>query len=144
MTATTATAPHIRWVRRTDYAAVMGFIGDWTLPELSLTLCRRNVVGMVAVDADDADDAPIGVVLYELHPAGITLLHVAVRDQRRHVGAALMARMVNKLASHRRETLTADVPEANTAALLLLRYCEFRAVGVDRAGGTVRMERGRA
>jgi ribosomal-protein-alanine N-acetyltransferase len=76
----------------------------------------------------------IGYVIYELHPAHLTLLNFAIHPdyRRQRIGTALLDKLIYKLLSHRRMHLKAVVSESNDAAQLFFHRAGFNAVSIAR------------
>jgi ribosomal-protein-alanine N-acetyltransferase len=137
----TATTPdtlgcRIRWMITRDLPASLAASAatddPWSEGDFLACLRRRNCIGMVA--ARKWDDAPVGFVLYDLHPNHIRLLALAVHpDVRgRGVGRLMADKLAHKCVTHRRERIEATVGELNAAGIAFLRSCGFAAVGLDR------------
>lgn len=130
---TTRTEVLVRWLIRRDMPQVLviereSFNDPWTLEEFLVSLRERNTIGQVA----ERGEIVVGYVVYRLHRARIEILNLAVdpRERRRGVGTQLVGRLVQKLSTGRRRSLTAKVRERNVAAQLFLRSRGFRAVCV--------------
>lgn len=130
---TASHALHIRWMVARDLPSVLpieaaSFDYAWTEENFLQCLRQRNCIGMIA----ERGDGIIGYMVYELHRDRIRLLNFAVHPEHRRagIGKLLVAKMIYKLCSHRREKLTLAVRESNTAAQLFFRSQRFKAVKV--------------
>ena len=74
----------------------------------------------------------VGFMIYELHKKRLHILNFAVHPGWRHarVGTQMVAKLVSKLSSHRRNRITLEVRESNLSAQLFFRSQGFRAVRV--------------
>jgi ribosomal-protein-alanine N-acetyltransferase len=129
---------HVRWLVSRDVPEVLGieagsFAPPWSKEDLVAHLCRRVTIGMVA----EVGDRVVGFMVYELLPASVELLRVAVHPawRRRGAGAALLAKLTPKLSPGRRRRAGLDVGEANLGAHLWLKAQGWRAARVDRGRG---------
>lgn len=126
----------LRWLIRRDMADVLrieaaSFLWPWSEADFVRCLRQRNVIGMVArIDVWPLNDRVVGFVVYELLPATIKVLNLAVDpDARRHgVGRQIVANLTRKLSARRRSALEAVVCERSVPAQLFLRACGLRAV----------------
>ena len=128
-------AVQIRWLIRRDMADVLAieqasFEYAWTEEDFLCCLRQRNCIGMVA----ERDGRIVGFMIYELHKARLRLLNFAVaRDaRRRHVGAQMIRRLIDKLSQQRRREIVLEVRETNLAAQLFFKGMGFVALGVLR------------
>lgn len=126
---------HIRWMIRRDMPEVMAterasFEYAWTEDDFLRCLRQRNCIGMVA----ETDDRVIGFMIYELHKNRLHILNFAVHPSARRVGigAQMIAKLVNKLSTHRRQKITLAVRERNLAAQMFFRTFDFKATRVLR------------
>ena len=126
---------HIRWMIRRDMPEVLAaelasFEYAWTEDDFLRCLRQRNCIGMVA----EADDRVVGFMIYELHKSRLHVLNFAVhpRARRTGIGAQMVAKLVNKLSTHRRQRITLAVRERNTQAQVFFRGHDFRATKVLR------------
>src|SRR5436190_22470375 len=110
---------HIRWMIRRDMAEVLraendSFDFSWTEDDFLRCLRQRNCIGMVA----EVDDRVIGFMIYELHKSRLHILNFAVHPNARRtgIGAQMVAKLVNKLSTHRRQKITLAVRERNLTA----------------------------
>ncbi len=125
---------HCRWLIRRDMPELNAI--EATLPEPLLeadlldALRNRNVIGMVA----EIGDRVLGYMVYEMHKAKLEIFRLAVHPdyRRRGVGSQMVAKMVSKLSSHRRQRLGAMVPETSLDMLLLLKANGMLATRVHR------------
>ena len=129
------TAVHIRWMIRRDMPDVMGielgsFEYPWTEDDFLRCLRQRSCIGMVA----ERGDSIIGFMIYELQRTRLNVLNFAVAPTARRtgIGGLLVAKLVYKLCSHRRQKITLAVREGNTAAQLFFRAHRFQAAKVLR------------
>jgi [ribosomal protein S18]-alanine N-acetyltransferase len=126
---------HIRWMIRLHMPEVVNieqnsFEYAWTEEEFMRCMRQRNCIGMVAEHGEKV----VGFMIYELHKKKLHILNFAVHPswRRMGVGVQMLARMVSKLATHRRARMTLDVRETNLAAQLFFRSQGFIAVNVLR------------
>ncbi|HJZ58397.1 MAG TPA: ribosomal protein S18-alanine N-acetyltransferase [Gemmataceae bacterium] len=126
---------HIRWMIRRDMPEVMlteraSFEYAWTEDDFLRCLRQRNCIGMVA----EADDRVIGFMIYELHKNKLHILNFAVHPAARRtgIGAQMVAKLVNKLSTHRRQKITLAVRERNLIAQVFFRSHDFKATRVLR------------
>ena len=124
---------HIRWMIRRDMPEVLQIETDsfefpWTDEDFVRCLRQRNCFGMVA----EYEDRVVGFMIYELHKTRIHVLNFAVAPgyRRRGVGTQMVAKLVAKLSSQRRNRIVLEVRETNLAAQLFFRENQFRAVSV--------------
>jgi len=127
---------HIRWMIRRDMPEVLdieqeGFEFPWLEEDFIRCLRQRNCIGMVA----EYEDRVVGFMIYELHKSRIHILNFAVADdyRRRGVGSQMVAKLIAKLSSQRRNRILLEVRETNLAAQLFFRENGFRAVSVLRS-----------
>jgi [ribosomal protein S18]-alanine N-acetyltransferase len=126
---------HVRWAVRRDMPEILeiealSFVSGWTEEDFLRCLRQRNCIGMIAEQGEKV----VGVMVYELHKNRLHLLNFAVHPncRRRGVGSQMVAKLVNKLANHRRNRITLEVRETNLPAQLFFRSRGFRAVNVLR------------
>ncbi len=126
---------HIRWMIRRDMAEVLqaergSFEYAWTEEDFLQCLRQRNCIGMVA----ESGDRIVGFMIYELHKNRLHLLNFAVAPgHRRHgIGSQMIAKLIGKLASHRRSKISLAVRERNLAAQIFFRTQDFKATRVLR------------
>lgn len=126
---------HIRWMIRRDMAEVLAtelasFEYSWTEDDFLRCLRQRNCIGMVA----ETDDRVIGFMIYELHRSRLHILNFAVHPEYRRtgIGAQMLAKLVNKLSTHRRQKISLAVRERNLDAQMFFRRFDFRATRVLR------------
>ncbi len=127
---------HIRWMIRRDMPEVLdiesqSFEFPWLEEDFIRCLRQRNCIGMVA----EHDDRVVGFMIYELHKTRIHVLNfaVAVDYHRRGVGSQMVAKLIAKLSTQRRNRIILEVRETNLAAQLFFRENGFRAVSVLRS-----------
>ena len=130
-----AGATHIRWMIRRDMPEVMrteraSFEYSWTEDDFLRCLRQRNCIGMVA----EQGDTVVGFMIYELHKTRLHLLNFAVHPSARRagIGAMMVAKLVYKLTSHRRQKITLAVRERNLAAQVFFRSHGFKATRMLR------------
>jgi len=130
-----ANAIHIRWMIRRDMPDVMAielasFDFAWSEDDFLRCLRQRNCIGMVA----ERGDSILGFMIYELHRTRLHVLNFAVHPtvRRTGVGGLMVAKLVYKLCSHRRQKLTLAVREGNIPAQLFFRAHRFKAAKVLR------------
>jgi ribosomal-protein-alanine N-acetyltransferase len=126
---------HIRWMIRRDMPEVLAiehtsFDYPWCEEEFLRVLRQRNCIGMVA----EQGERIVGFMIYELHRSRIDLLDFATHQdmRRRGVGRQMIAKLVSKLSSQRRNRIALWVRETNLPAQLFFRVVGFRAVEVLR------------
>ncbi len=127
---------HIRWMIRRDMPEVLdvesqSFEFPWLEEDFIRCLRQRNCIGMVA----EHDDRVVGFMIYELHKTRIHVLNFAVAAgyHRRGVGSQMVAKLIAKLSTQRRNRIILEVRETNLAAQLFFRENGFRAVSVLRS-----------
>ena len=125
----------INWMIRRHMAEVLEIEREtfefcWSEEEFVCVLGQRNATGMVAEHADRV----VGFMVYELTKRGIHVLNFAVAPgcRRRGVGAAMAAKLVERLSVRRRGRITLEVRETNLAAQLFWHAQGFRAVAILR------------
>lgn len=126
---------HIRWLIRRDLPYVLdieaaSFEYAWVEEDFVACLRERNCIGMVA----EHGATIAGFMIYELHKYKLHVLNFAVSPawRRRGVGRQLVEKLVSKLSSHRRVSVTLDVRESNLAAQKFFGSQGFRAKQVLR------------
>jgi ribosomal-protein-alanine N-acetyltransferase len=126
---------HIRWMIRRDMPEVLAiehasFEFPWCEEEFLRVLRQRNCIGMVA----ELGDRIVGFMIYELHRNKIHVLDFAtIPDCRRQgIGRQMVAKLVGKLSSQRRNRIALCVRETNLAAQFFFHVVGFRAVEVVR------------
>ncbi len=129
------TRVHIRWMIRRDMPEVLAiehasFEYPWCEEEFLRVLRQRNCIGMVA----EHGERIVGFMIYELHRNKIHVLDFAThREFRRHgVGRQMIAKLVGKLSSQRRNRIALYIRETNLTAQLFFRVSGFRATEVIR------------
>lgn len=128
----------VRWLIRRDLEDVLeiersSFEHYWTEEDFLCCLKQRNCIGMVAETADD-DRLIVGYMVYELNKGELHLLNFAVHPQwrRQGVGAAMVRKLVDKLAQTRRREIRVEVRDGNLPAQLFFRHQGFVATNVLR------------
>ncbi len=126
---------HIRWMIRRDMPEVLQieeqcFEFPWSEEDFIRCLRQRNCIGMVA----EYDERVVGFMIYELHKSRLHILNFAVSpDCRRHaIGDQMIAKLISKLSSQRRNRIMLEVRETNLDAQLFFRTSGFRAISVLR------------
>jgi ribosomal-protein-alanine N-acetyltransferase len=126
---------HIRWMIRRDMPEVLAiehgsFEYPWCEEEFLRVLRQRNCIGMVA----ELEERIVGYMIYELHRNKITVLDFATHPEFRRlgIGRQMVAKLVGKLSSQRRNRITLCVRETNLPSQLFFRVVGFRAVEVIR------------
>lgn len=126
---------HIRWMIRRDMPEVLhieqqSYDYPWLEEDFLRCLRQRNCIGMVA----ELGEKVIGFMIYELHKSKLHILNFAVDPdcRRQRIGAQMVQKLVSKLSSHRRTSITVEVRETSLAAQLFYRNAGFRAMRVVR------------
>jgi ribosomal-protein-alanine N-acetyltransferase len=126
---------HIRWMIRRDMPEVLStevasFEYSWTEDDFLRCLRQRNCIGMVA----EHNDRVVGFMIYELHKNRLHILNFAVHPSARRtgIGGQMVAKLVNKLSTHRRQKISLAVRERNLPAQVFFRRHEFKATRVLR------------
>lgn len=121
---------HCRWGTARDLPRILAieaasFADAWTEENFRAALRHRDCIMVVAERGDRVE----GFAVYQLFPTHLELLNLAVcpAARRTGVGAALIAKLLYKLKSHRREYLAATVRESNLTAQCFFRSCGLRA-----------------
>jgi [ribosomal protein S18]-alanine N-acetyltransferase len=129
------TRVHIRWMIRRDMPEVLAiehasFEYPWCEEEFLRVLRQRNCIGMVA----EHGERIVGFMIYELHRNKIHVLDFATHPEfrRRGVGRQMIAKLVGKLSTQRRNRIALSVRETNLAGQLFFRVTGFRATDVIR------------
>ncbi len=127
---------HIRWMIRRDMPEVLdvesqSFEFPWLEEDFIRCLRQRNCIGMVA----EHGDRVVGFMIYELHKTRIHVLNFAVASNyhRQGVGSQMVAKLIAKLSTQRRNRIILEVRETNLAAQLFFRENGFRAISVLRS-----------
>ena len=125
----------IRWLIRRDMHDVLtieraSFDHPWTEEDFLCCLRQRNCIGMVA----EHGERIVGFMIYELHRNKIHVLDFATHPEfrRRGVGRQMIAKLVGKLSTQRRNRIALSVRETNLAGQLFFRVTGFRATDVIR------------
>lgn len=125
----------LTWMRRNDMPAVLAIEQDsfqfpWTENEFLMMLRHRNCIGLVARLHDEIQ----GFALYELQRHSFELFNLAVDPKCRRfgIGSFIVSKLIGKLTTTRRRSITAVVRESNLPAQLFFRAVGFRAVEVLR------------
>lgn len=127
------TDTQIRWMIRRDMPEVLdieqqSFEFSWTEEDFLSCLRQRNCIGMVA----EREETIVGFMIYELQKTALHVLNFAVCPTARHtgVGTAMVAKLVNKLAQQKRNSILLCVRDDNLAAQLFYKQCGFIAENV--------------
>ena len=131
----TQTRVHVRWMIRRDMPEVLGiehasFEYPWCEEEFLRVLRQRNCIGMVA----EQGERIVGFMIYELHRNRIHVLDFATHPdfRRQGVGRQMIAKLVGKLSTQRRNRIALLVRETSLAAQYFYKMMGFRAVEVIR------------
>jgi ribosomal-protein-alanine N-acetyltransferase len=102
----------------------------WTEDDFLRCLRQRNCIGMVA----EMGETICGFMIYELHKTRLHVLNFAVHPswRRTGIGAMMVAKLVYKLTSHRRQKITLAVRERNLTAQMFFRAHGFKATKLLR------------
>lgn len=124
---------HCRWMIRADMPYVLDierqcFEFPWYERDFQLALRQRNCIGMVAEHGEQI----VGYMVYELHKTRLHVLNFAVAYEfrRQGVGRQMIDKLVGKLSSQRRVSMTLEVRETNLAAQLFFKEMGFKAVNI--------------
>jgi ribosomal-protein-alanine N-acetyltransferase len=120
---------------RRDMPEVLGiehasFEYPWSEDEFLRVLRQRNCIGMIA----EQGERIVGFMIYELHRNRIHVLDFATHPdfRRQGVGKQMIAKLVSKLSSQRRNRIALLLRETNVAAQYFYKTMGFRAVEVVR------------
>jgi ribosomal-protein-alanine N-acetyltransferase len=120
---------------RRDMPEVLGvehasFEFPWCEEEFLRVLRQRNCIGMVA----EQGERVVGYMVYELHRNRIHVLNFATHPEyrRQGVGRQMVAKLVSKLSTQRRNRIALHVRETNLTAQYFYKVMGFRAVEVVR------------
>lgn len=126
---------HVRWMIRRDMDFVLAiedqsFEFAWKSEDFLTALRQRNCIGMVA----EHGERIVGFMVYALDKTKLNLMNFAVHPQWRRlgVGTQMVARLIGKLASNRRNRITTNVRETNVSAHLFFHQQGFKALRVLR------------
>lgn len=126
---------HIRWMIRRDMPDVLriehqSYDYPWSEEDFLRCLRQRNCIGMIS----EIDEKVVGFMIYELHKSRLHVLNFAVDPElrRHHIGMQMAQKLISKLSSHRRTSITTELRETNLAAQIFFRECGFKAVRVVR------------
>lgn len=133
---TNKAATHVRWMIRRDMADVHEIedlsFGEhaWNEDDFIRSLRQRNCIGMVA----EVGERIAGYMIYELHKSRLELLNFAVHPNYRSEGVAaiMLAKLVGKLSTERRNRFCLEIGENNLNGQQFFRYMGFRAINVIR------------
>ena len=127
---------HIRWMIRRDMPEVLGaetesFEFSWTEEDFLRCLRQRNCIGMVA----EQGERVVGYMIYELHKCKLHIMNFGVhpRWRRRGIGKQMVSKLISKLSSHRRTSISLEVRETNLEAQLFFKTQGFKGVKVMRS-----------
>jgi [ribosomal protein S18]-alanine N-acetyltransferase len=120
----------IRWMIRRDMTDVLeiengSFEFAWSEDDFIRCLRKRNCIGMVAVH----DDQVVGFMVYGLEKTKLHILKFAVSKQFRRlgVGRQMVATLVGKLSTGRRNRIALEVRETNLSVQMFFRENGFQA-----------------
>ena len=123
----------IRWMIRRDMPEVLDieqrcFAQCWSEENFLCALRQRNTIGMIA----EHQEAVIAFMVYQLKKAELHILNFAVHPQfwRSGVGSEMVAKLVAKLTSQRREKISVCVREGNLPAQQFWRAVHFAAKNI--------------
>lgn len=126
-------APYLRWMIRRDMPEILAieracFQDPWTEGDFIQHLSDRKTIGMVV----ELKDCVHGFMVYQLHEKSLYVHKLAVDPLWRRIGLgrAMVDKLVSKMSSHRRTTITIDTSERNTIVHKFLQANRFLAVGV--------------
>ncbi len=126
---------HIRWMIRRDMVDVLdieneGFEFSWSEDDFIRCLRQRNCIGMVA----EHDNQVVGFMVYELKKSRLHVLNFAVARKYRRlgVGSQMIAKLIGKLSTQRRNRILLEIRETNLPAQLFFRENGFRAISLLR------------
>ena len=112
------------------------FGSPWAEEDFLRCLRAKSRIGMVAEAnfGGPGGEKVVGFMIYELHKKRLEILNFAACPQHRRlgVGRQMAAKLVGKLASHRRTKLGLVVSDHNLGAHLFWRAMGFRATAVLR------------
>lgn len=120
-----------RWLIRRDMPQVMEIESavnprPWSEENFIECLRQRNCIGMIASDGDLIE----GFILYELRRDFLNVLRIEAVE--RDAAAALVAKLISKLAYQRRTHFIAHVRESDLAMLFVMREAACRGIAVER------------
>lgn len=132
----------IRWLNRNDMPKVMAIEQTldwpWTHEDYLACLRQRNCIGMVARtwrDEFTEHDLVHGQMVYELFGDRLRILRFAVPPEKRRqgIGAAMFAKLVDKLSQQRRDQLIFVARETELAGQLFLKAMGCHLAQVRRS-----------
>lgn len=126
---------HIRWMIRRDMPEVLQIEQDsydhaWSEEDFLRCLRQRNCIGMVA----ELGEKVVGFMIYELHKTRLHILNFAVHAhfRRQDIGSQMLQKLVSKLSSHRRDSITLEIRETSLGPQIFFRQAGFRATRLLR------------
>ncbi len=126
---------HIRWMIRRDMLEVLQIEESssdypWCEEDFLRCLRQRNCIGMVA----ELGEQVVGFMIYELHKNRLHILNFAVdpKLRRMNIGRQMIQKLISKLSSHRRSSISVELRETGLAAQLFFRSAGFKAIRVQR------------
>lgn len=139
----TAVKPHIRWMIRRDMPSVMeiennSFLDDkFDEDEFLYYLKKRQVIGIVA----ESGDHVIGHALYWLKAERVEIIKMAVHAdwRRKHVGVAMMRKIIKDMFGTKRVRVLFPVPAINVICNDFLRAMGFKCDGISDDRTTLNM-----
>jgi [ribosomal protein S18]-alanine N-acetyltransferase len=121
---------HVRWMIRRDMTDVLeiengSFEFAWSEDDFIRCLRQRNCIGMVA----EHNNRVVGFMVYELKKSKLHILNFAVSGQfqRLGVGSQMVAKLIGKLSTGRRNRVALEIRETNLPAQLFFRENGFLA-----------------
>lgn len=140
---------HVRWMIRRDMPEVLQIERSsneypWEEEDFLRTLRQRNCIGMVVegktelnsngTSIQDREPPVVGFMIYELGNDYLDLVNLAVHPdyKRQGVGTAMISKLISKLSSHRRTSISLIVRDSNLFAHLFYKKLGFVAIGVLR------------
>lgn len=123
---------HIRWLVQPDIDKLLEIEDSVPHPWIAEDLCnflhQRNSIGMVI----EREDQIVGYMAYDLCSRHLELLRLVVHPafRRQGLGRHLLAKLANKLSSHRRTSIILNVSEWDTPTHLWLKACGFQAIRI--------------
>src|SRR5579859_7079082 len=111
----TKTSYHVRWMVKRDMPQLLFIENEafgcrsWSEEDFFKALRDRQTIGMVC----EFGEQVVGYMVYKLYKFRLELLRFAVSAHMRRngVATAMMAKLMGKLAGHRRTRISCDVSE---------------------------------